>query len=227
MAAVSAERLASSLSCAALSASGATLAVCPNTSDVVLYERERDPKIGGWVEAETLKGHEGLVSGLSFDGADRLVSSSHDRNSFVWTRRGSGSWVPELVVTKLSKAGLCVAFSPASSKFAIGSSEASVCVCYWDAERGLWAPRLIRKKHASSVTAVAWHPSGAMLATVSTDGHCRIFNVLVAGRWWAGGVGPGRLHLPHTSWRARRALQRWTAPSGRRRCRAAGSATAC
>lgn len=138
-----------------------------------------------------MQGHEGIVSGLSFDGADRLVSSSHDRNSFVWTRQG-GSWVPELVVTRLTKAGLAVAWSPTNSgKFAIGSSDATVSLCYYDADRGLWAPRLIRKKHTSSVTAVAWHPSGAVLATVSTDGHCRLFNALVAGRWWAGAEGRG------------------------------------
>lgn len=44
-----------------------------------------------------------------------------------------------------------------------------------------WAAHLIRKCHSSSVTAVAWHPSGDMLAATSTDGRCMLFNARMQG----------------------------------------------
>lgn len=106
-------------------------------------------------------------------GLRRLVSSSHDRNSYVWTQPpqqqepqqgeagtsgstegtpgSSQKWQPELVITKLRKAGLSVAWAPGTPKFAIGASERAADVCYLDANRSLWAPRLIKKKHASAV----------------------------------------------------------------------------
>lgn len=44
-----------------------------------------------------------------------------------------------------------------------------------------WTARLIRKCHSSSVTAVAWHPSGGLLAATSTDGRCMLFNAGLQG----------------------------------------------
>ena len=76
----------------------------------------------------------------------------------------------------------------AARKYALGSSERSVCVSYWDAERALWAPRLIRKQHESTVMAVAWHPCGVLLATASTDGCVRLFNAAVPGETRGEGV---------------------------------------
>ena len=80
------------------------------------------------------------------------------------------------------RAALCVRWSACGRKFAIGSGDKTVCVCYYESENKWWASKLIRKKHQSSVTSVAWHPSGALLATASTDMHCRVFNASTAGQ---------------------------------------------
>lgn len=245
-----AHHLTQVISCHAVAASGGLLALSSNSSEVVLLERST---AGQWQVVCRLEGHDQLVSGLDFfqdsQGGLRLVSSSHDRNSYVWTRqpgvpRGSSSWSPELVgtaaavgllgacraccnkrnageaveqgclqqsgallphsqpfehflpqvITKLSRAGLCVRWSSCGRKFAIGSGEAAVCVCYWDSGKELWAPKLIKKQHTSSVTAVAWHPSGSLLATGSTDRRCRLLNAAIPGervlckRWVALGT---------------------------------------
>ena len=179
----------------AAAACGNLVAVACPDNKVVLYQRS------GWQRTAELEGHEDTVTGLDFAAAAaaegaasglRLVSSSHDRNAYVWTQRaqqqaqqqgGSREWQPEMVITKLSKAGLCVAWAPHGLKFAIGSSERSVDVVSLDAGRELWGPKLIRKKHESSVMAVAWHPSAALLATAGTDSRLRLFNALVPGEW--------------------------------------------
>ncbi len=84
------------------------------------------------------------------------------------------------VVTRLELAALCVRWSPCGRKFAIGAAK-TVCVAYRDGDKGWWVAKLMRRCHSSSVMAVAWHPSGALLATASSDGRCRVFIARVAG----------------------------------------------
>lgn len=128
--AVAVHRLHHTVSAAA--AGPSLLAVATPSNDVVLYS---------WPECRQiaqLEGHEATVAGLAFAAAAagtgplRLVSASHDRNAFVWTQQpssgnggGGGSassgaqqeqWRPEMVITKLTKAGLCCAWAPGGRK---------------------------------------------------------------------------------------------------------------
>lgn len=128
--AVAVHRLHHTVSAAA--AGPSLLAVATPTNDVVIYS---------WPECRQvaqLEGHEATVAGLAFaasgsgggSGPLRLVSASHDRNAFVWTQQpgssgtetgGKGSvqqelWRPEMVITKLTKAGLCCAWAPGGRK---------------------------------------------------------------------------------------------------------------
>lgn len=154
-----------------------------------------------WRHAHTLHGHDLIVSGLDWaKGSGLLLSCSHDRNAFVWTpRKPSGSsparavpsgsssgssgsaWDPQMVITKLTKAALCAAWSPHEAKFALGSGAKAVCVGFYDPESKWWACKLIRKPHTSSVTALAWHPNSLVLATGSTDCKVRLFNAYLSG----------------------------------------------
>ena len=84
------------------------------------------------------------------------------------------------VVTRLELAALCVRWSPCARKFAIGAAR-TVCVAYRDGDKSWWVAKLMRRCHSSSVVAVAWHPSGALLATASSDGHCCVFSARIAG----------------------------------------------
>jgi WD40 repeat protein len=84
------------------------------------------------------------------------------------------------VATRLELAALCVRWSPCGCKFAIGAAK-TVCVAYRDGDKGWWVAKLMRRCHSSSIMAVAWHPGGALLATASSDGRCRVFNARVAG----------------------------------------------
>jgi WD40 repeat protein len=82
-----------------------------------------------------------------------------------------------MVITRLHRSALCTAWSPSESSFAIGSGSKNVCVCFYQKDNNWWAGRLIRRQHTSSVTCLAWHPQGVMLATGSTDCKCRLFPV--------------------------------------------------
>ena len=126
--AVAVHRLHQSVTAAA--AGPSLLAVATPTNDVVLYSWP------GGRQIAQLEGHESTVSGLAFAGGGggkepaRLVSASHDRNAFVWTQQpgsssstdgGSGKqqeqhWRPEMVITRLTKAGLCCAWAPGGRK---------------------------------------------------------------------------------------------------------------
>ncbi len=85
------------------------------------------------------------------------------------------------VFTRLSRAALCARWSPCGRKFALGSGEKRICVCYHERQNAWWAAKLLRRCHDSSVGAVAWHPGGRLLASTSSDGRCRVFNAAIAG----------------------------------------------
>ncbi|KAG2441570.1 hypothetical protein HXX76_003191 [Chlamydomonas incerta] len=189
----------------AWNANCSAVAVSHGGSDVDVYEVSSSSGAGGglsFAKAATLSGHGQFVSGLDWSTrGDQLLSCSHDRNAFVWTRAaaaagraasgaaastsggggGSGAWEKQMVITRLTKGALCVQWSPSEAKFAIGSAARNVCVGYYDPESKWWACKLIRKAHESSVVSVAWHPSSLLLATGSTDRRVRLFNAYVRG----------------------------------------------
>ncbi|ERN15876.1 hypothetical protein AMTR_s00039p00197260 [Amborella trichopoda] len=99
---------------------------------------------------------------------------------YVWNQDGP-EWVPTLVILRLNRAALCVQWSPKENKFAVGSGAKTVCICYYEPENDWWVSKLIRKKHNSSVTSIAWHPNNVLLATASTDGKCRVFATYIKG----------------------------------------------
>ncbi|EPS60788.1 hypothetical protein M569_14013, partial [Genlisea aurea] len=125
--------------------------------------------------------HDQIVSGVDWSkNSNRIVTVSHDRNSYVWSQEAT-EWVPTLVILRLNRAALCVQWSPKENKFAVGSGAKTVCICYYELENNWWVSKVIRKRHDSSVTSVAWHPNNIFLATASTDGKCRVFSTFIKG----------------------------------------------
>ena len=158
----------------------------------------------------TLLEHDQPVSYLDWcPRRNLLLSCSHDRNCYVWSRGGaaattgggggqqqqhqntaasdgeakerSGGWSPSLVVLRLNRAVTCGSWAPSEQKFAVGSGARSVSVCYYEPENNWYVSKLIKKKHGSTVTGVAWHSSGTLLATSCMDGHVRVFTAFVRG----------------------------------------------
>ncbi|XP_054799025.1 actin-related protein 2/3 complex subunit 1B-like isoform X1 [Prosopis cineraria] len=177
MAAIVVQQLAHCITCHAWSPDKSMVAFCPNNNEVHIYKLFEDK----WEKVHTLQKHDQIISGIDWSTrTNRIVTASHDRNSYVWNLEGS-EWVPTLVILRLNRAALCVQWSPKENKFAVGSGAKTVCVCYYEQENNWWVSKLIRKKHESSVTSISWHPNNILLATTSTDGKCRVFSTLIKG----------------------------------------------
>ncbi|XP_062221548.1 actin-related protein 2/3 complex subunit 1B-like isoform X2 [Phragmites australis] len=176
-AAVAIHQFAECITCHAWSPDQSMTAFCPNNNEVHIYKFFTDK----WEKLHVLSKHDQIVSGIDWSrSSNKIVTVSHDRNSYVWTLEGP-DWVPTLVILKLNRAALCVQWSPKENKFAVGSGAKSVCICYYEQENNWWISKVIRKRHESSVTNVAWHPNNIHLATTSTDGKCRIFSTFIKG----------------------------------------------
>lgn len=177
MTTIEAHQFAQCITCHAWSPDQTMVAFCPNSTEVHIYRFLVDK----WERVHVLQKHDQIVSGIDWSvRSNKIVTVSHDRNSYVWNQEGS-EWVPTLVILRLNRAALCVQWSPKENKFAVGSGAKTVCICYYEQENNWWVSKLIRKRHSSSVTSVAWHPNNILLATTSTDGKCRIFSTLIKG----------------------------------------------
>uniref|UniRef100_A0ACD5ZDY5 Uncharacterized protein n=1 Tax=Avena sativa TaxID=4498 RepID=A0ACD5ZDY5_AVESA len=155
MAAQEIHQFAECITCHAWSPDHSMIAFCPNNTEVHIYKFIADK----WEKLHVLSKHDQIVSGIDWGrSTNKIVTVSHDRNSYVWTQEGQ-DWVPTLVILKLNRAALCVQWSPKENKFAVGSGAKSVCICYYEQENNWWISKVIRKKHESSVTSLAWHPN--------------------------------------------------------------------
>jgi actin related protein 2/3 complex subunit 1A/1B len=68
---------------------------------------------GNWVQRAELPQHDFSVTGLDWGPkTNRLVSSSHDKNSFVWSCEKNGTYKPELVLLRSQYGLSCVKWSP-------------------------------------------------------------------------------------------------------------------
>ncbi|XP_020577845.1 actin-related protein 2/3 complex subunit 1B-like isoform X1 [Phalaenopsis equestris] len=177
MPAVEVHQFAQCITCHAWSPDRTMVALCPNNTEVHIYKFTVDK----WERVHVLFKHDQIISGIDWSlSSNKIVTASHDRNSYVWNHEGS-EWVPTLVILRLNRAALCVQWSPKENKFAVGSGAKTVCICYYEPENNWWVSKLIRKRHDSSVTSVAWHPNNILLATTSTDGKCRVFSTFIKG----------------------------------------------
>ncbi|KAG0556798.1 hypothetical protein M758_11G077200 [Ceratodon purpureus] len=180
MAAREVHHLAQCITCHAWNADMSMVAVCPNNNEVHIYKVSESPDTP-WERVYVLEKHEQLVSGIDWaPKSNKIVTCSHDRNSYVWSLEGE-EWQATLVILRLNRAATSVQWGPQENKFAVGSGAKTVCVCYYEEDNNWWVSKLIRKKHLSTVTSVSWHPNNVLLATTSTDSKCRIFSAFIKG----------------------------------------------
>lgn len=180
MAAVASHQLASCITCHVWNADLSMVAVCPNNNEVHIYKASPAPN-SVWDRVYVLQKHDQLIAGIDWGPvSNQIVTASHDRNSYVWNLEGD-AWNPTLVILRLNRAATSVKWSPKENKFAVGSGAKSVCICYYENDNNWWVSKIIRKKHSSTVTSVAWHPNNVLLATTSTDCKCRVFSAYIKG----------------------------------------------
>mmetsp|Transcript_28930 Transcript_28930/g.54275 ORF Transcript_28930/g.54275 Transcript_28930/m.54275 type:complete len:348 (+) Transcript_28930:60-1103(+) len=160
------------ISCHALSQDERTLALCPNTEEILIFElvAEKYERTG------VLAKHTQRVTGLDWSCHGQLLSASEDRTAFVWERAEDGEWRSQNVELKAQRAALCAAWAPNGERIAVGLASKDTAVCYYAPEVQCWVAQKVGKSRAA-ITALAWHPSSQYLATGSTDRHCNVYSL--------------------------------------------------
>ncbi|KAL1844300.1 hypothetical protein VTJ49DRAFT_2357 [Mycothermus thermophilus] len=158
------------------SADRKTLAVARDTS-VELYTR-----VGNAFKLkDELKGHDKTVTSIDIaPTSGRIVSCSQDRNAVVWEPTPTG-YKPTLVLLRINRAATFVRWSPSETKFAVGSGDRLIAVCYFEEENDWWVSKHLKKPIRSTITTVAWHPNSVLLAAGSTDAHARVLSSFIKG----------------------------------------------
>ncbi|KAF4581052.1 ARP2/3 actin-organizing complex subunit Sop2 [Ophiocordyceps camponoti-floridani] len=158
------------------SADRKTLAVTRDTA-VELYSKVGD----AFKLKHELKDHDKTVTSVDIaSGSGRIVSCSQDRNAIVWEPSPTG-YKPTLVLLRISRAATFVRWSPSESKFAVGSGDRVIAICYFEAENDWWVSKHLKKPIRSTITSVTWHPNSVLLAAGSTDAHARVFSSFIKG----------------------------------------------
>ncbi|CAM1506828.1 Fc.00g064690.m01.CDS01 [Cosmosporella sp. VM-42] len=158
------------------SADHETLAVARDTT-VELYGRSGK----AFKLKDELKGHDKTVTSVDIcPNSGRIVSCSQDRNALVWEPSPTG-YKPTLVLLRISRAATFVRWSPSETKFAVGSGDRVIAICYFEEENDWWVSKHLKKPIRSTITSVAWHPNSVLLAAGSTDAHARVFSSFIKG----------------------------------------------
>lgn len=150
------------------------VAVCPNSSEIHIYQKNGSE----WTQIHVLKDHDKLVTGLSWaPQTNRIVSCSQDRNAYVWTFDAQqNTWFPTLVLLRLNRSATTVCWSPNETKFAVASGARTIAICQFDQEQNWWTAKHIKKPIRSTVLSLDWHPNGVLLAAGSADMKARVFS---------------------------------------------------
>ncbi|KAI5958909.1 ARC40 [Candida theae] len=128
-----------------------------------------------------LRDHDKTVTSvdISPDGS-RILTCSQDRNASVW-EYDNGEFKPTLVLLRINRAATVCRWSPDGRKFAVGSGDRVIAVCYYEQENDWWVSKHLKKPIRSTITTIDWHPNGVLLASGSTDGHIRVFSGYIKG----------------------------------------------
>ncbi|EEQ37021.1 hypothetical protein CLUG_01144 [Clavispora lusitaniae ATCC 42720] len=130
-----------------------------------------------------LKGHDKTVTSvdISPDGS-KILTCSQDRNALVWQWNDEArEFKPTLVLLRINRAAKVCRWSPNGDKFAVGSADRVIAICYYEEENDWWVSKHLKKPLKSTITSLSWHPNNVLLASGSTDGHVRVFSAFIKG----------------------------------------------
>ncbi|KAJ3474475.1 hypothetical protein NLI96_g12439 [Meripilus lineatus] len=114
------------------------LAVSLNSKDAQILTRQGNE----WKATETLSEHDKLITSIDWaPNSNRIVTSSQDRNAYVWQQTpdpmtGQLIWKPTLVALRINRSATFVRWSPNEDKFAVASGAHPIAICSFDSEGG-------------------------------------------------------------------------------------------
>ena len=145
----------------------------PKTNQIVSASAVRTPSLGKDLVLSDLFRTTMPMSGrLTKTSGNHKWSNCNEPIGRCAARNGLrkvGDFFAELVETMHSFVDLLL-----ENKFAIGSSDKNVAICYYEKDQRFWAAEMIKKKPKSTVTCIAWHPNNQLLAVGSCDYRCRL-----------------------------------------------------
>ncbi|MEG4805915.1 AAA-like domain-containing protein [Microcoleus sp. F8-D3] len=143
-----------------------TLATASEDGTVKLWNLSQ---LGG-IEPQTLKGHSGRVSSLSFSPDGRtLATAGTDRTVRLWNLTG----IEPKVLESHRRQVLSASFSPDGKTVASGSGDRTVKL--WNAQNGSEIKTFLG--HRGAVTSVSFAPDGKILASAGTDKTIKLWNL--------------------------------------------------
>lgn len=147
-----------------------------NTVEIYQISGSAKPKL-----ITTLEGHDKTVTAVDISPDNsKILTCSQDRNALVWEYDGR-DYKPTLVLLRINRAATVCKWSPLGNKFAVGSSDRIIAVCYYEDENDWWVSKHLKKPLKSTITSLDWHPNNVLLASGSTDGHARVFSTFIKG----------------------------------------------
>ncbi|KAH0791427.1 actin-related protein 2/3 complex, subunit 1 [Histomonas meleagridis] len=162
------------ISCHAWNKDGTMVALCPNTSDLLIY------KVNGKTTEllYTLKEHTQLISSCDWNPVDdSIVTCSHDRNAYVWKlSEDKKEWKKQLVLLKLDRAATFVRWSPDGTKFVCATGSKKLRVCSYDPNQNWWQSFTYDHKHPTSLT-VDFMPDNLHIICSCSDRHMTYFTI--------------------------------------------------
>jgi actin related protein 2/3 complex subunit 1A/1B len=130
---------------------------------------------------DELKGHDKTITSVDIaPNSGRIVTCSQDRNALVWEETPTG-YKPTLVLLRIARAATFVRWSPSETKFAVGSGDRVIAICYFEEDNDWWVSKHLKKPIRSTITTLDWHPNSVLLAAGSTDAHARVFSSFIKG----------------------------------------------
>ncbi|KAJ3474564.1 hypothetical protein NLI96_g12390 [Meripilus lineatus] len=129
--------------------------------------------------------HDKLITSIDWaPNSNRIVTSSQDRNAYVWQQTpdpmtGQLIWKPTLVALRINRSATFVRWSPNEDKFAVASGARAIAICSFDPEGDWWVSRLLKKPIRSTVLSVDWHPNNVLLAAGSADMKARVLSAYI------------------------------------------------
>ncbi|KAL0946830.1 hypothetical protein HGRIS_012999 [Hohenbuehelia grisea] len=169
------------VTCHSFDANRQQLAVSFNSNDAQILTRKGNE----WTATETLAEHDKTITSIDWaPNSNRIVTSSQDRNAYVWQQTpdpetGALIWKPTLVLLRINRAATHVRWSPKEDKFAVASGARAIAVCSFDPENNWWVSKHLKKPIRSTVLAVDWHPNNVLLAAGSADMKARVFSAYI------------------------------------------------
>ncbi|OCH92131.1 WD40 repeat-like protein [Obba rivulosa] len=157
------------------------VAVSLNSNDVQIFARQGQE----WKPTDVLSEHDKLITSIDWaPNTNRIVTSSQDRNAYVWQQTqdpqtGATIWKPTLVLLRINRAATFVRWSPNEDKFAVASGARAIAICSFDPEGDWWVSRLLKKPIRSTVLSLDWHPNNVLLAAGSADMKARVLSAYI------------------------------------------------